>query len=407
MSTAAGAPPRPATRLALPLAAVFTVAAGYGVVMPVLPFILARLPDEMGQDAIAWHTGGLTGVYMLALLLFAPVWGFVSDRTGRRAAMLIGLAAFSVAILLFGFARDMTIIYGSRALAGISAAAVLPLVLARVGDLDTPELRARGFAWLSAASALGFLFGPALSGWLAAVDLVAPFFAVAIMGGMVWLAVCAGFDDRSGAGSGSAKGPHGVAPPLPGLIVLSLLTMFGLGSFEVALTLQGQQALNLPPTKVSLMFVECSLVMILVQAFVFLPLIKRFGGLLLAWAFLVMAAGSALLPYSTNYYLLLLGVAMIAGASGILIPALAYLVSFAAGVRQGAALGVQTAAASLGQAAGSFAAGWLFGLFAAAPFWAAAAVLGFGVVVALRTTGASRENLLKGPVDSTSHRAEM
>jgi len=147
------------------------------------------------------------------------------------------------------------------------------------------------------------------------------------------------------------------APSLFGLLVLSLLVTFGIGSFEVGLTLQGQQLLNLRASEIGWVLAVCSLAMILVQVFVIAPLIKRVGSRLLAPAFLAMAAGIALLPFATSYVLLLIGVGLIATASGLLIPALAYLTSLAAGIRQGAALGKQTAAASLGQAAGSATAG--------------------------------------------------
>ncbi|MGC2459166.1 MAG: hypothetical protein WA435_14355 [Gallionellaceae bacterium] len=63
------------TSLALPLAAVFVVSLGYGVVLPVLPFVLADALGEEKRALVAWHTGMLTGVYMLALFLFAPLWG--------------------------------------------------------------------------------------------------------------------------------------------------------------------------------------------------------------------------------------------------------------------------------------------------------------------------------------------
>jgi len=206
----------------------------------------------------------------------------------------------------------------------------------------------------------------------------------------VWLAVYLRLGDTSRVRNTIRVMPLARIRLLPSLLFLSALAMFGLGSFEVAITLQGQQVLSLRPGEVSLMFVECSLVMIVVQAFVFLPLVKRLGSALLPWAFLVMAAGTALLPYSTSYYLLLFGVGMISAASGILIPALAYLVSLVAGVQQGAVLGVQTAAANLGQAAGSAAAGWLFGVFVGAPFWVTAGLLGFGALLAMRMPTSTR-----------------
>lgn len=178
--------------------------------------------------------------------------------------------------------------------------------------------------------------------------------------------------------------PKTGAPSLAWLLVMSLLVMFGLGSFEVSLALQGQQVLRLGPSAIGWMFAECSLVMILVQSFGLAPLIQRLGGgVLLALAFFAMAVGVGLLPYAANYFVLLLAVALIAATSGLLIPALAYLVSLAAGTAQGAALGKQTAVASLGQAAGSAAAGWLFGMFADAPFWMTAGLLVLGMVMAI------------------------
>lgn len=383
------------TGLALPLVAVFVVAMGYGVVLPVLPFLLERALGAATRDLVAWHTGLLTGVYMLALFLFAPLWGYVSDRTGSRLVILLGLVGFSAAMLWFALARGLVFVYGARALAGVFAAAVLPVVFAWVGEADTP--RARAFAWLSAASALGFLFGPALSGWLASVERVAPddalalpFYATAALGIGTWLAAYRFFPESASRRTRESVSEPGV-PSLMWLLALSLLVMFGIGSFEVGLTLQGQQVLKLGPREIGWMFAECSLVMILVQVFVVAPLLKRIGNGLLAPGFLAMAASVALLPYAESYPVLLLGVGVIAASSGILIPALAYLVSLAAGARQGAAFGKQTAAASLGQAAGSAAAGGLFALFVEAPFWVTAGLLGLGALAARRVPASIQE----------------
>lgn len=59
----------PRAGLVLPLAAAFVVVVGCGVVRPVLPFVLARDLGEAARAAIAWYTGLLTGVDMLALFL--------------------------------------------------------------------------------------------------------------------------------------------------------------------------------------------------------------------------------------------------------------------------------------------------------------------------------------------------
>lgn len=377
------------TRLVLPLATVFVVSLGYGVVLPVLPFVLAR-----ADVSVAWHTGLLTGVYMLALFLFAPLWGYVSDRIGRRLVILFGLAGFSAAMLWFTVAHGLVSIYGARATAGVFAAAVLPVVLAWVSEVSTPRTQARAFAWLSAISALGFLFGPVISGWLASVETVAPddalalpFYAAAALAVVVWFAAYRFLPESAPMRIHDSVPARNTSPSL-WLLALSLLVMLGLGSFEVSLALQGKQVLNLQPRAIGWMFAECSLVMILVQIFVLAPLTRRVGNGLLAPAFLTMAVGVVLLPYAASYPLMLLSVGLVAAASGLLIPTLAYQVSLAAGAAQGAALGQQTAAASLGQAVGSAAAGWLFAVLTEAPFWATAGLLGIGAVAALRISNA-------------------
>jgi len=360
---------------------------GYGVVLPVPPFSLARMLEQPSNAAVAWHTGPLTGVYLLALFVSAPVWGRISDRLGRRKVLLFGLAGFSGAMLAFALLPGLEFAYGARALAGVFAAAVIPTVFALTGDRQARSERAQTFAWLYAANALGFLSGPALSAGLvpndplsaaptvAADTLAWPFYVVALLGESVWYGAFRGLPQPRLRRS-SAHAPRPATPSLPGLLALSLLVMFGLGSFEVAIALQGRQVLNLGPREIGIMFAECSLIMVLAQVFVLAPLIRRTGGrALLVPALLAMTIGLVLLPFSVRYDALLLAVALIAGVTGLLIPALAYLVSLAAGAGQGATFGLQTAVASLGQGVGSVAAGWLFTLSVKAPFWITAGLL--------------------------------
>jgi len=381
--------------LFLLLAAAFTIALGYGVILPVLPFFLERVATSANRFSVSWHTGMLTGVYMFALFVFAPLWGRISDRAGRRPVILFGLAGFGVTLVLFGLAPNLALAYLARAVGGLFSAAVLPAILAYVGDANVPEQRARGFAWVSAASALGFLAGPALGGWLAELRLPAatvlpagavalPFLAAAAAGGLVWLGIYFRFSEADPKPlADDARAPAPNARFALGLLGLTLLVMFGLGGFEVGVALLGQQIMKLAPSEVGIMFVECSVVMIAAQALIFSPLIKHLGRRLLAPAFLVMAVGVGLLSYTENYPVMLVLVGLTAASSGILIPALAYLVSLTAGLKQGAVLGRQTGAASLGQALGSAIAGWLFGISMPAPFWLTAGLLAIGAGIGL------------------------
>ncbi|MCP5279714.1 MAG: MFS transporter [Thiobacillus sp.] len=388
MSMSSGAGLVAPSGLALPLASVFVVAMGFGIVLPVLPFFLARVLGAGENESIAWHTGLLTAAYMFSLFLFAPFWGRVSDRIGRRAVILLGFAGFSVAILVFSVSSNLALAYTMRGLAGLFAAAIVPVMFAWIGDEQVPDIRARSFAWLYAASALGFLFGPAMSGWMTHAGYQnGPFYTVAALSGLLWFLAYRRIPEGSRSRSLSVA-PEVKESPFLWLQALTLLVMLGLGSFEVGIALHGRLILDLGPREIGWLFAECSLIMILVQTWALPHLIRRQGGdRLLAPGFLAMAAGVGLLPYASTFSLSLLAVGLFASASGLLIPALAYLVSLAAGAAQGAALGQQTATASLGQAVGSATAGWLFTLLGGALFWAMAGLLFFGSVSAYVITG--------------------
>lgn len=371
---------------ALLLAAVFTVSLGYGVVLPVLPFFLTRVLGE--SSSVSWHTGMLAAAYMFAVFLGASFWGPIADRVGRRPVILIGLAGSTAALLLLGVTPNLWLAYVARIAGGSFGAAVSPATLAYLSDTSDAASRARRFAWVSAASVLGFLAGPSAGGWLAALSRVGkvpattlPFLAGASLGVLVlsfawkWLTeppVPTRFEAR---------------PRIPratrSLLFLSLLVMFGIGGFEVGLTLHAQQHLGLSSAQLGLMFSECSLVMAAVNVLFFAPFAYRFGDRpALAVAFAVMAIGLAWLAASTGSDGLSWRVGVIAASSGFIIPLLTYRVSLDAGAAQATNLGRQTAAASLGQGLGSAAAGWLFGLLGTSFFGVAAGLLIFGAGLA-------------------------
>jgi MFS transporter, DHA1 family, multidrug resistance protein len=128
--------------------------------------------------------------------------------------------------------------------------------------------------------------------------------------------------------------------------------------------------------------------MILIQGVLFSLLIKHVpSGWLLGPGILAMIAGLILMPGTTNYDGILLLVMLISAGTSVVTPMLTYWASIGAGLAQGAALGKQTAASSLGQALGSVTVGSLFSIAPAAPFWVAAVLLvGGGVLLATQTS---------------------
>jgi MFS family permease len=95
--------------------AVFTVSIGFGVALPLLPYLIERLLGAgVGAAQVSRHTGLLTAVYTLSLFLFAPMWGRLSDRRGPRGVLLIGLLGFGTTMLIFSFVESLTVVYAER-----------------------------------------------------------------------------------------------------------------------------------------------------------------------------------------------------------------------------------------------------------------------------------------------------
>ena len=357
---------------------VFTVSMGYGVILPLLPYLIERLLGTGGDAAqVSRATGLLTGLYTLSLFLFAPVWGRLSDRYGRRSILLIGLIGFSATMLTFAFIENLSAVYAERFLSGLFAAGVTPVALAAIGDLAaTEEARARRLTFVSLAGISGFLLGPML-GVLMANGFANMFRSVGAVGSLALplagtavlslvVAVAAALTipgTKPGEAAPQREQPASQIGPwlVPRLLVLSFIVSAGIGVFEVGLALRGKQALGLTQYQIALMFTECSLVMFVVQAIVFSPWVKpATTRWLIAPAFAVLAAGLFLVPRASDFILMLAVIGAVAASAGILSLILTYWISSKAGKFQGAQLGKQTAAASLGVAVGSAAGGLLF-----------------------------------------------
>jgi MFS family permease len=130
---------------------------GLLMVLPLLPFYAER----MGGGGL-W-VGLLVSAFSLAQLLSAPLWGRVSDRYGRRPALLVGLGAAAMAYVIFAYADSLWILLASRLVQGAGGGTV-GVVQAYVADTTEPKDRAKSLGWLSAATNAGVAIGPVLGG---------------------------------------------------------------------------------------------------------------------------------------------------------------------------------------------------------------------------------------------------
>jgi DHA1 family tetracycline resistance protein-like MFS transporter len=127
--------------------------------------------------------------YSLMQFVFAPIWGRISDRIGRRPILLLSLSGSAVGFLIFGLAENVLASYGqaaglatlffARIWAGIFTAGGLAAAYAYIADITTAENRAKGMGLLGAAFGLGFVFGPITGAFLSQISLQTPPFVAA------------------------------------------------------------------------------------------------------------------------------------------------------------------------------------------------------------------------------------
>jgi multidrug resistance protein len=142
-------------RLAVLIAVNFVDMIGFMIVLPLLPFYALDL--QATPETIGW----LIASFSIAQLVSAPIWGRVSDRYGRRPALLIGLSASAAAYVVFGLAESLWLLLLSRMVQG-AGGGTTGVAQAYVADTMAPADRARALGWLSAATSAGVVLGPAI-----------------------------------------------------------------------------------------------------------------------------------------------------------------------------------------------------------------------------------------------------
>lgn len=152
---------------------------GLGIIIPVLPDLIASLTHTTITEAATWG-GWLIGVYAFMQFFFSPLMGALSDSYGRRPIILISLLGLGLDYLLMALAPNITLLFVGRILSGIMGAS-FTVATAYIADVSTPEKRAQNFGMLGAAFGLGFILGPVIGGLLGDMGERFPFYAAAIL----------------------------------------------------------------------------------------------------------------------------------------------------------------------------------------------------------------------------------
>jgi multidrug resistance protein len=148
-----------AGKLVVLMVTAFMDMVGVLMILPLLPFYAKNL------GAGGFVVTLLVASFSLAQLLSAPFWGRVSDRYGRRPALLIGLFASAIAYVVFAYADSLWLLFLSRLVQGAGGGTV-SVIQAYVADVTKPEDRAKSLGWLSAVTNAGVAIGPVIGSWV-------------------------------------------------------------------------------------------------------------------------------------------------------------------------------------------------------------------------------------------------
>src|SRR5262249_27538900 len=232
---------------------------GFGIVLPLLPRYADRLlePAGVGSQLHGLVTGCLLAVFSLMQFIFAPIWGRISDRVGRRPILILGLAGSVVFYALFGYASSLGsdqarlalgLMFAARIGAGI-AGATIATAQAVIADCTPKEKRAHGMALIGAAFGIGFTVGPILAGVALIFFPDQPELAGYSAAGLSFIAwMIAMFKMPETARPGSLAPRRGwldlrgltstLKTPTVGILVLTFfLATFGFAGFEATLSL--------------------------------------------------------------------------------------------------------------------------------------------------------------------------
>ena len=294
---------------------VFIDLIGFGMIVPLVP-MYSRMYGASGL-----LIGVIVASFSAMQFVFAPIWGRLSDRHGRRPILLISTAGASLSYGLFAIASGIAnprlalgALLVSRAFAG-ACGGNITVAQAYVADITPPENRSKRMGLIGMAFGLGFIFGPAISGlalkfggatapgWTAAA-------LCALNFGLAFIILAESLKPDSGQANNRprfAQWAHTLAQPKIGLLILIFfLATFAFSCFESTLPLLVSDDFQLgitadatkPAASVISLFIFCGLIGAVIQGGLIGRMVKLLGEpKLIAVSLLLTGVALTLLPF--------------------------------------------------------------------------------------------------------------
>ena len=351
---------------------------GFGLIIPVLP----SFSKELGATNL--EVGGIAAIYSLMNFLFAPWWGMLSDKYGRRPIILISIAVTGLSYLLLGTSTALIVLFLSRMFSGIGSANI-SVAQAYLSDITPPNERAKAMGMIGAAFGIGFIFGPVLGGWLADQFGTAAlgYFAASLSAinlVSAWWVLPESLKTKNpeskprlfkfGPLLNALQREH-----ISGLMIVGFIYITAFAMMQITAVLYWEELHGLSKKEVGYLFAFIGITSAIVQGGLVGKLQKAWGEeRMLVVGLSCMVVGLAIIPFGPDPKMMFFawqGVAMalLAFGSGCSLPALGSLLSRLAGAHeQGQILGVHMSFGAMARVVGPLLGGFLYGLDFHLPF---------------------------------------
>jgi len=356
-------------KLAALMATAFVDMIGAVMILPLIPFYAEAL------GASGFVIGVLISAFSIAQLVSAPVWGRLSDRYGRRPVLVVALAISALSYIVFAFAQSLWLLFLSRAVQGVGGGTV-GVVQAYVADASRPEERAKGLGWLTAATSLGAIVGPALGSALAAVwGRSAPGLGAALLCILnlvfAWRFLHESDEQRSGESVGVPALLRKLSPwqvlARPRELAARLIWTYAvaIGAFYgmvAVFTMFLSRQFGIGERTIGYFFMWFGAAGVIVRTTLVGPAVRRVGEVRMARAGLILlAAGLILFPFARGYPLLMTAMTLLPLGTAFTFPAVTALLSRVVPSKQrGRYMGVQQTVGGVARVIFPWWAGWAF-----------------------------------------------
>jgi DHA1 family tetracycline resistance protein-like MFS transporter len=376
---------------------VFLDLVGFGILIPIQPFYAESLGASPALITL------LGASFSLTQFIFAPFWGRLSDKVGRRPVMLMSIGITAIGYTIFGFSKSLTLLFASRMLAGLGSANI-GTAQAIIADSTSPEKRAKGMGIIGAAFGLGFIFGPAIGGAFGQFSLTTPIFVAAGLCALNFVFTLFMLPETHRAGAVNQPLPRHQFfswrqfqeyEQVPNVMRLFIIFLVFTGAFSLMEQVLGlfieknftnpndtalHSTMKHAAALTTYMLLVVGVTATIIQGGLIGRLVKKFGERkLLVFGILNVAVSFLVIPFAGMagvFWPMLVIAFLMALGTGLVNPSLTSLLSRSVDQsQQGTTLGLGQSLSALGRIIGPSVAGVLFQWSGALPFWVGAAFL--------------------------------